>query len=340
MNRTECPVCGYVCSAANWELDFIVPDGWELPTHNVIRYCPHCGMIWYDNDKTQADYDAYYQNRYGYDGALNKGDCFKRQDELVSMANKGAEKDWRIVDFGGGHERYIEKQLQLLGFTDVTTVDAGDELPQDIDMLIASEVLEHIYDLRGTMLKITRAMKLDCVIIVELPDAERMLSVKDQMLLDYHQKHVNHFMPNVLDKLFADYGFIPHFSDRKKEPYHFGYIYLVAYVKDHSAWVYEKSWKTVDEAVDAKVDKLKDITYPVIVWGCSDTCLHLLTKVKLNILHFVDLDPAYKGATIGGIPVLDHVESDAPIVVMAYNQRTAILKSIEDGGLENKVIVI
>jgi len=62
--------------------------------------------------------------------------------------------------------------------------------------------------------------------------------------------------------------------------------------------------------------------------------------VNLDIVYFVDNDPAFQGATIGGIPVLDAVHSGEPIVVMAQNQATALLKRIEDLGLKNEVIVI
>ena len=46
------------------------------------------------------------------------------------------------------------------------------------------------------------------------------------------------------------------------------------------------------------------------------------------------------GATIGGVPVRDAVESGEPIVVIAQNQATGILKRIEREGLTNEVIVV
>jgi hypothetical protein len=68
--------------------------------------------------------------------------------------------------------------------------------------------------------------------------------------------------------------------------------------------------------------------------------MHLLTKVKLDVVYYVDNDPAFEGATIGGVPVLDAVTSGEPIVIMAQNQATALLKRIQDLGLTNEVIVI
>lgn len=337
--RTKCPVCG-MKGRGTWTLDFIVPDGWELPVRSTVLYCPACDFIWYSSDKSQADYDRYYINRYGFDGALNKGDSFARQNELVEMARGlGIGKDARIVDFGGGHERYIERRLSELGYTDAQTCDAGDDLPFDVDLMICSEVLEHIYDIRAAMDALTGSMSPDGLFLVELPDAERMTEAKGQMLLDYHQKHVNHFAPYTLDLLFAQFGYRPRFQDRKLEGWHFGHIYRVVYGREFN--FYNLSRKLIQEETNRRLEKLKAIREPVVIWGCSDVCLYLLDKAKwLKVVHYVDIDPAYRGATIGGVQVLDQVESDAPIVVMAYNQQSAILQNIKDLGLKNKVIVI
>jgi FlaA1/EpsC-like NDP-sugar epimerase len=105
--------------------------------------------------------------------------------------------------------------------------------------------------------------------------------------------------------------------------------------------VYEDSYKEVTtniEVLRERLESLKDI--PIIIWGCGDIAMHLLTQVKLNIIHFVDIDPAFKNSTIMGIPVLDHVEGDYPIVIMAMGQRDGILHHIKNLGLTNEVVVI
>ena len=130
---------------------------------------------------------------------------------------------------------------------------------------------------------------------------------------------------------------MPTYRHYGAEKYHFGYVYRVVY---EYGSVFLQSKQHVEAAIDEKVRKLKTITRPVIVWGCADICMHLLAKVQLNVIHYVDIDPAFRGATIGGIPVLDRVDCDAPIIVMAVNQRTAILKDIRERGYTNEVIVI
>jgi hypothetical protein len=85
---------------------------------------------------------------------------------------------------------------------------------------------------------------------------------------------------------------------------------------------------------------MKKISGPVIVWGIGDICLLLLKQVPLNVIHYVDNDTAFEGQTIGGIPVLNHVEGDFPIVVIAQMQREQVIERIGKEGLKNRVITI
>ena len=89
-----------------------------------------------------------------------------------------------------------------------------------------------------------------------------------------------------------------------------------------------------------KIEKMKKIHEPVVVWGLGDVCLLLLDAVPLDVVHYIDLDPSYKGQTIKGVPILDHCESDAPIVVMAQIHKEQIIEIIRKAGLPNKVITI
>jgi len=63
-------------------------------------------------------------------------------------------------------------------------------------------------------------------------------------------------------------------------------------------------------------------------------------KVPLDVAHYVDLDPAYRNQTIQGVPVLDHVEGNYPIVVIAQMQKESVLESIRKLGIQNRIITI
>ena len=79
--RKTCPICSNEPVMA-FQHEFAVPTGWTLPEVNYVKLCSFCGFIWYDNDRTQADYDRYYLERYGY--GLDNGDDLARLMNLTS----------------------------------------------------------------------------------------------------------------------------------------------------------------------------------------------------------------------------------------------------------------
>jgi hypothetical protein len=340
--RKNCPVCNSTIRTEGWNMDFEVPDGWENPIHNLVCLC-ECGMIYYDNDKTQEDYDLYYKNRYATVLPLDTDEL--RLNNLVKLIRKTEpNKSSRIVDFGGG-SGYIEKKLTKFGYTDVHTVNVGDELPKDIDVLILSHVLEHIYTLREVMDWLLTNVRGK--VIVDSPDAQGVTTNKKLPILDYHQKHINHFSLQTLNLLFSKYKYVPTCIERyKMKPYNFPTMRIV-YEKltpesmfPVSMWIYTESQKRIEANMKAKEEKMKEITFPVVVWGCGDICMTMLKRVPLDVIHYVDNDPAFIGQTINGIPVLDHVESTAPIVIIAQMQQSNLINRIRDSGLPNKVIVV
>jgi hypothetical protein len=76
----------------------------------------------------------------------------------------------------------------------------------------------------------------------------------------------------------------------------------------------------------------------VIVYGLGDMTVYQLSQSDLNVKYYVDDSPIYKGATINGVPVLDHIEGDYPIVVIGQRNRQAILDRLKD--VKNRVIEI
>ena len=336
----DCPICGSYNKTIAWGMDFIVPDGWELPNHNDICLCNDCQMIYYSSDKTQKDYDDYYHYRYDSELTLSSEETHHRLDELIDFVMDAEErKDARIVDFGGT-EGYVEKQLRKFGYLDVSTVNVGDELPNGINLLIASHVLEHVYDLKSVMDKLTHNLNIGARFIVDIPDSTEMVRVNRLPILDYSQKHVNHFSARTLHKLLAQYDYYPTTIHNYTVPIHDYPAFRVLYERPDEVNTYYRAKDWCESNISAKIEKMKEITGPVVVWGVGDICLLLLDSVPLDVVHYVDIDPCFKNQTIKGVPVYDHCESDAPIVAIAQMQREQVIASIAKANLPNKVIVV
>lgn len=336
----NCPVCDSHRRTIAWTEDYVVPDGWELPTHIDMCLCENCHMIYYDCDKTQDDYDLYYKNRYDSELTLSSEETHGRLDALIDfIMDTENRKDARIVDFGGT-EGYVERQLRKFGYKDVATCNVGCELPPNIDLLIASHVLEHVFDMKSVMDKLTSHLNSGAKFIVDIPDSIEMVRINTLPIMDYSQKHVNHFSTRTMNMLLEKYDYYPTKIHTYIVPIHDYPAFRILYEKpgDEEAYYRAKDW--CEGNIEVKIQKMKAISGPVVVWGVGDICLLLLEKVPLDVIHFVDIDPAFKGQTIKGVPVYDHCESDAPIVVIAQMQRNKVIDSIAKVGLKNKVIVI
>lgn len=345
--RTRCPVCRSNNVIHLMEMKFLVPDGWKLPDSNDIMHCRHCDLIWYSNNMTQQDYNNYYMEKYGFNYATTLDVDMPRIYSLADVIERYIkDQEALIVDFGGGIEGALVKVLKERGYTRAVNVEVGDSMPFDADLIVSSHVLEHIYDLEWVMRLLENHLGDKGSVLIEVPDANAIGRKWEMPILDFNQKHVNHFSPRTLDILFESRGWELKYAERGQMPANHGYYYRAIYQKVSafgSGFVQFDSRDRINGTLMELSRKLELIEGDVIVWGCGDYCLFALRNVnrdKMNIVHFVDLDPAYEGATIEGKPVLDHVEGDAPILVIAQGQKESIVESIKMSGYKNRVVVI
>lgn len=338
--RKLCPICNTEPSSS-FQIDFAVPSGWTLPNTSYVKLCPACGFIWHDNDSTQADYDTFYKERYGY-GADTVYDK-QRMMELSASISANYSRDIKILDIGGG-VGYLETCLRELGFDNVRTLGVGEEYDNGYDLVIFTHVLEHIYDLDVFMDHVMGCLNDGGHVLVEVPASYLFAEQDWPHILDYHQKHVNHFSRYSLDHLFTKYGF----TNLIKTIYVFKLTNAACiraiYLKGGIESTFDKIKMHVINHLDEIGRKIsQNIKEPVIIYGVGDLAWALINYVQnppIQIAGLVDNDPAYVGCTINGIPVTDKVEGDEPLLVMASGQKQNILKRIKELGLKNKVIDI
>lgn len=333
----KCPICDSNKRETLWRADFLVPDGWTQPAYLEWMRC-ECGMIYGDNPTiTQDDYDTYYIERYGYGviGLESTNTLMERGDYIANHFPK----DSKIIDFGGG-ESGLPEYLGEMGYTNVTLIGCRQELPGDQDVIVAHHVIEHIYDVQQAMNRIAGALKEGGTLIVDVPDSGAMafeLGPDSFSLGDYTQVHINHFRVIDMLNLMRAYGF----EMTETHSYHarFGTARMYVFVKGLHI-MGEKVRDFVVPNIAAKVDKLRKIgNRAVIVWGFGDIASHCLAQVKLNVQYYVCNDPAFKGATIGGLPVLDEPNTNHPIVVLSQAQRGKLIERIK-ATCQNEIIVI
>jgi hypothetical protein len=334
-----CPVCESKKRDIKWRQSFLVPDGWTQPEYLDWCLCRACGMIFADNkDITQADYDRYYIEKYGY--GVEDEEARARQEGHAMWLNQATQnKAALVVDFGAAG--VLSTALKRFGFTNVIDVGAGESLPEKVDVLFAEHVLEHIYDLPTAMRSISEAMVPGSMLVVDGPEAAGMADLHAMPMLDFQQKHVNHFTFYHYLHLMRRHGFefmgAQNYIERKGACIH------MLFGKAPMERVLDLSLQHIHASVNELVKKLFDIgKREVVVWGCGDVALHCLSLYRLKVKYFVDKDPAFRGATLIGRKVLENVRpgETAPIVVLAQGQKMDILQNIQREGWKNEIIVI
>ena len=334
-----CPVCGEYNRRLLFSSGFKVPDGWPLP--KIINWytCTDCGMIFGDGDFSQAMLNEYYTKYYGY--GINSKDVEERLVGIAAEIGRRYPMTTRFVDFGGSGDDGLSlcaERLKAIGFTNAYNVNAGEKVPE-CDILLASHVIEHVYDMKETMDEITNALSWDGLLIIDGPDSTGLVREWTMPMLDFHTKHLNHF--KMIDYL------------RLMELYGFELIDSVRYKDVRSSQtapcfrMYFKRYNTANESanrvtssIEDRVEKLRKIDFPVNIWGVGDIAWHLLSKVHLDILDYIDNDPAMRGATIDGKPIVELPTNDKPILIVAQGQRSRLIDKIRSLGLTNEVIEI
>lgn len=335
----DCPVCFERDRELIFSLRYKVPDDWPLPSKIDWYECLNCNMLYGDGDFNQKMLNDYYLHYYGF--GVNSQQVINRLEGLAIDIFQHYPHTIRVVDFGGsgddGKSILVEK-LKGLGFKNAYNVNAGEPVPE-CDILLASHVLEHVYDMPEVMFKICYALDKDGLLIVDGPDATGIARHWKMPLLDFNTKHINHF--RLIDYL------------RLMHSYDFELVDSLRYVDVRNNQeadclrlyfrrlnVAELSKNHIQDETKIMLDKLREITYPVNVWGLGDIAWHLLSQVDLDVISYIDRDPAYADKTYDGKPVYDRPYNDAPIVIVAQGQRDNLLAHIKSLDIPNEVIVI
>jgi len=296
-------------------------------------------MVYGDGDFNQAMLNEYYTKYYGY--GINSKDVEERLSGIAAEIGRRYPVTTRFVDFGGsgddGKSLCVER-LKAIGFVNAYNLNAGDPIP-DCDILLASHVIEHVYDMKETMDEITHALAKNGLLIIDGPDSTGLVREWTMPMLDFHTKHINHFKMIDYLRLMDNYGFELMDSVRYKD--------VRASQTAPCFRMYFRRYDTAQESanhvtskVAEKVAKLKEITYPVNLWGVGDIAWHLLSQVNLDILDYIDNDPAMRGATIDGKPIVELPTNDKPILIVAQGQRSRLIEKIRSLGLTNEIIEI
>lgn len=316
--RPTCPICDREPVDAI-QMKYAMPDNWTLPTDYVWNLC-RCGFIWANTPANATDFDEFYRKHYN--SHVDQHDI-ARLHALGGFLFKSLHPTARIVDYGGG-EGTLAKYLLSLGFKNVCVTNLDEEMPS-CDVVVLSQVIEHLYDLRRDLHRINNNLVDGGLVVIETPEAQHYAMRTTPPMLDYYPTHVNHFTPQTLAMLAADYGWTQATSPAMYEyaPTNAPMMRMV-FSKNSARVYFEAIRKKLTSIVPIGIEE------PVIVYGLGDFALHQITKSGLNIAYFVDDADIYKNATINGIPIKDKLDDDDyPVLVIGSRHKAEIVSKLD-----------
>jgi 2-polyprenyl-3-methyl-5-hydroxy-6-metoxy-1,4-benzoquinol methylase len=386
MNRL-CPVCFSSKKDVLFEQKFYANSMTLMNGYKVV-VCDHCGFCFADEIPTQNEFDLYYEqmSKYEYDRYDNypSGDQMKHYTKIVNFVEPHLmDKNVSILDLGcstGGLLSIFKQRgfQNLLGidpspacvnsvqrlFGIDARVNNFSELTDEkkYDLVILSEVLEHIVDLKEILAKIRSILSDRGYLFVEVPDSGRWEAQISAPFQQFSVEHINYFSQGSLDHLLLKNGFqtstyqeTDYISEKINEPV----IMLLAAKSSataDNANLKKDTLQTVRKYVakchenDKKLktilsDKLSGVDR-LIVWGVGTHTLRLLDRGLdiAKIKYFVDSNPRYTGKTINGLEIKapeDIREPDTPILVSTFLYQDEITDQIQHTlQLKNCVITI
>lgn len=395
LSKRTCPICGKNESDILFDHDIDNFDDITFNSQVLIVSCNNCGFVYNDFNINTSILEQYYQNITLYSGETgcghgganpadeNRYSCYFRFINPVMQS-----KNTVIADVGCANGGFLSF-LKNNGFTKLKGVEIDPKcveyarntfgldvrkgslhcLPFDdreIDILIYSNILEHLDDPIQAVKEAKRVLKAEGMIFIEVPDASRYSEAR---VFDYYwfclQEHINHFDIVHLTMLMELAGFVKQNEYQSLIPYNSTYSYpsLCALFRNGSQLQQTKSLVSSydlgrsiksyinfeNDALTIHRNQISDLIVsgcPVYIWGISLEFFSLYSLAGLrnyDILGLIDKNVIKQAKTINGIIInspesLKNISQEAVVVITSVLNKAEMIDYLEKIGFKGQVM--
>lgn len=359
----RCPICNTVESTVLKHMKMELPENVCLPKEYDIVACDRCGFSYARTDGvTQENYNQYYSVDNDYSDEEIRINVNKELNAVrIELMKKYVSPDSSILDIGCGNGDFLV-ELKESGYKNLKGIDPGKDSVEVVkkrginaqvgnifgggesesekyDVVCCTEVLEHIYDLKGCLEKLKGRLKgRGSQIFVDVPGMEGINKCFAMPAENFNCEHINYFTFRSLDNLFCINGFkrISKTEDfylfsEKMRVFNIGAVYewdesvSVDLKKDtENAGEILQYFSKKEEQVWQKNALLRETLKgekQIIVWGGGNYAFQMLASVpeiKGKIVFFVDSNRSKHGRMITGkeIKGIDAIPEDGTLVLI------------------------
>lgn len=260
--------------------------------------------------------------------------CFKEHG-YTDLSGLDPAKDCRIT----------AKKLYGIEITTATLEEY--QTKRKFDLVILGSVLEHMSQIDEVVEKIKLLLKFDGLLYLCVPDADHMGAVLNEPFLEFSLEHINYFTRVSMSNLLCSRGLGKvGFESLLVEQYG-GYALNAMWQKDDSHQDIKYDVKGESRIVQyvsdsnkklaliaGQIDELVKSGEEIYVWGVGSLASRLLAStnlLKVNIVAFIDSNPAQQGKIIAGKKILppDTLKNrQATILVTSYIHGEAIRQDL------------
>lgn len=391
LNR-RCPLCDCKYGDILKHIHMIAPTKISIPSSYDVVTCIECGFCFADVDATQRDYNCYYekQNMYSRSGLLKSTELEKICEMRYSIFEKFIDRNKRIVDVGCGDGSFLAF-LKERGYKNLFGIDPSAEsveslkkkgiegyvgnifgeiranLKENFDVVVCTEVLEHIYALNEAISKLQIYLKDKGILFVDVPAVEGFVNNLLPMANYFNCEHINYFGIHTLD------NFVGKFRFRRMNSTVDSYGKIVTNNGKEELCLmgmYQKQENKIGCVIDtesqksirnyfAKIDKKnKDLAIKInallqqhnswIIWGTGNYMSQLLAEfpeLQRHIVCFIDNNVIKQGLELENKKIyppniLLKQEKKHPIFICSMMNSGDIVNQIKQMKIENMYYVL
>lgn len=386
----NCPICSNKKVEQLIEFDYSNQISVTLPDKAKVVCCENCGLVYNNFKATQKDFDSYYNQDSSYSmdysiGGAIEGERAHDYDVVLDIVKPHITFDSQILEMGcakGGLCKFlvekgykniiaIEPSIECVKIAKNNNIDCingnsfinDESLKNKFDLIILSEVAEHIFDFNLAIENLKTMLKEDGLLYIEVPDANNYYASTGDYTpyFFFNYEHINHFSIESFYNIAAT-SFLEIIEYRKfMQISHYPSLAVllskpktkklesVKYYKNPKEKMKEYLKICQEKIKNKQIISLEKTKEELILWGIGSTTTLLLNKMfcNCNIINLIDVNSAKHGKIIKinnknfKIEAPESITNkNATIVIMPKLYQNEIYNQIKALGYNNKIVML